>query len=69
MRFREALDYALARATDGDMTYEEAMHELGISTREAGALIAEVNAAATSQIDGVTLGLYVGMLIGKGLER
>jgi hypothetical protein len=70
VRFDAALDAALDRVNTGGLaTYEEVMHELGISTSETVALTSEIDGLAETRTEGVLLGLYVGILIGRELSR
>lgn len=69
-RLPEAVDYAIARLEGaGDASLREAMHELGISSSEAQQLVREVVQASDSVPHAAGLGVYLGILIGKGMGR
>jgi hypothetical protein len=69
MRLPAALDAALARLErPGDASYEELMHEQGISTSEGLALLAAVDEQTQSKREAAMIGLLTGLLIGRDLE-
>jgi hypothetical protein len=69
MRLPAVLDAALARLEGpGDASYEELLHEQGISTSEGLALLAAVEEQTQSKREAAMIGLLAGLLIGRGLE-
>ena len=69
-RLPDALEHALDVARHSpDASVEEALHELGISTKEALTLVTELNRQADDRGEAIALSLYLGILIGRGLER
>ena len=67
-RLPEALEQAVAIASDTPQaSVEEAMHELGISTEEAVALVVELNRHTGSRGEAIAISLYLGILVGRGL--
>jgi len=68
-RLPEALDVVLARiSATPEASYIESMHELGISTEEAVALVVEVLRQSENRAEGVAIGVYLGIMLGRELS-